>query len=454
MAKDVKGQISLFPSSFIKDADCTKDTPVTLGKPDVPVYGKGIRIKPREPGRTDSEHFKKIYLESLLPLEEYDLVAVLLSGGKDSIACYYKMIELGVPKEKIEFWHHDIDGGHPCRRMDWRCTQNYVRALAEAEGIPLRLSWRKNGFFGELYRLGASEPVEWMEPDTGEIIQCKPSQNYLRCLEIKEKATEDMEEELKKLGYRMKFPAKTGDLSKRWCSAYLKIMVADSVVANLDRLKMLEELGGKRGKFPAKGGTHQGRWCSGNLKAAVQDSVTANLEKTKKDVKVLVVSGERRGESAGRAKYNEMEIHRTNAEAKAHRIVHQWRPVIDYSEIDVWEVLKRYKVNPHPCYRAGWNRCSCAMCIFSTPKLFAGIRELYPEDYELLKQDEEILGFTLDNKCDLDTFVGDAESCVYKGDTEALRSLITGEFGIDDIYVKGKWLYPAGAFHGAEGGPC
>ena len=96
------------------------------------MYGQGIRIKPREPGRTDSEHFKKIYLESLLPLEEYDLIAVLLSGGKDSIACYFKLIELGVPKGKIEFWHHDIDGGHPSRRMDWRGTQNYVKALAEA----------------------------------------------------------------------------------------------------------------------------------------------------------------------------------------------------------------------------------------------------------------------------------------------------------------------------------
>ena len=94
------------------------------------------------------------------------------------------------------------------------------------------------------------------------------------------------------------------------------------------------------------------------------------------------------------------------------------------------------------------------MCIFSTPKLFAGIRELYPEDYELLKQDEKILGFTLDNKCDLDTFVGNAESCVYKGDKKAISSLVTGEFDTDDIYVKGKWLYPAGAFHGAEGGPC
>ena len=450
----MKGQLSLFEPDFIKDADCTKDTPVIYGKPDVPVYGSGLRIKPRIAGRTESEYMKKIYLPELLPLEEYDLAAVLLSGGKDSIACYYKLLELGMPKEKIEFWHHDIDGGHPTRRMDWRCTQNYVKSFSEAEEVPLRLSWRVNGFFGELYRIGASEPVEWMEPGTGEIRQCRLSQNYRKCQEIKRKAAEDMEERLKEFGYRMKFPMKTGDLSRRWCSAYLKIMVVDTVMANIDQLGELERLGGKRHKFPAKGSTHQGRWCSGNLKAAVQDSVTSNLERTKSNVKVLVVSGERRGESKGRSRYNEMEIHRTNAEKKARRIVHQWRPVIDYSEKDVWEVLKRHKVNPHPCYRAGWNRCSCAMCIFSTPKLFAGIRELYPEEFELLKQDERILGFTLDNKCDLDTFVGDALSCVYHGDKEAIRSLVTGEFTVDDIYVEDTWKYPAGAFHGAEGGPC
>lgn len=450
----MKGQLSLFEPDFIKDADCTRNTPVIYGKPDKPVYGSGIKIKPRISGRDDSDHMKKIYLPELLPLEEYDLVAILLSGGKDSIACYYKLLELGVPKEKMEFWHHDIDGGHPIRRMDWRCTQNYVKAFSEAEGVPLRLSWRVNGFFGELYRIGASEPIEWLEPETGEIKQCKLSRNYIKCQELKEKATKQLEEELKKYGYRMKFPAKSGDLSRRWCSAYLKIAVADSVISNLDRLEELEKIGGKRHKFPAKGSAHQGRWCSGNLKAAVQDSVTSNLEKTKKDVKVLVVSGERRGESKGRSKYNEMELHRTNAEKRAHRIVHQWRPVIDYSEKDVWEVLKRHNVNPHPCYRAGWNRCSCAMCIFSTPKLFTGIKELYPEDFELLKEDEKILGFTLDNKCDLETFISGAKSCVYHGDKEAVHSLITGEFAVDDMYVKGNWMYPAGAFHGAEGGPC
>lgn len=250
---------------FIKDIDCTKDTPVVLGSADRPVYGKGIRITPRIDGRKDSEHFRKAYLPELLPLEEYDLIVVLLSGGKDSVACYYKLLELGVPKTKIEFWHHDIDGGHPSRRMDWRCTQNYVRALAEAENVDLRVSYRVNGFFGELYRIGASEPVEWIEPDTQEVKQCRLSPNYIKCQKLKEQATEEMESLLKTYGYRMKFPAKTGDLSRRWCSAYLKIMVADSVIANLDTLGELEQLGGKCRKFPGKGSIGNGRWCSAQL---------------------------------------------------------------------------------------------------------------------------------------------------------------------------------------------
>lgn len=411
------GQLALFQPDFIRDADCTKETPVIYGKSDIPIYGTGKRIHPRVSGRKDTEYMKKMYLEELLPLEMYDLVIVLISGGKDSIACYYKLLELGVPKSKIEFWHHDIDGGHPSRTMDWRCTANYIRSFAEAEQIPLRVSWRKNGFFGELYRIGASELIEYVDPETGEIYQCPPSKRYMECQKLKVAAISEMENKLAEFGYRMKFPMKSGDLSRRWCSAYLKIMVADTVLRNMN-------------------------------------SVAANLTKTRMDIKLLIVSGERRGESVGRSKYNEIEIHRTNAVSKHHRTVHQWRPVIDYSEKDIWEVLKRHKVNPHPCYRAGWNRCSCAMCIFSTPQLFAGIRELYPKEYALLCQDEKVLGFTLDNHCDLETYIGSADSCVYHGDKEAIQSLLTGEFPVESVYVKDKWKYPVGAFHGAAGGPC
>lgn len=262
-----------------------------------------------------------------------------------------------------------------------------------------------------------------------------------------------METQLAQYGKRGKFPAKTGSLNTRWCSAYLKIMVADSVISNLDAIDELIAVGGKRGKFPAKGSTHQGRWCSGALKASVADSVVSNLESTSTNKKILIVSGERRGESAGRSHYNEIELHRTNAVAKRHREVHQWRPVIDWSERDVWEIISRNHINPHPCYRIGWNRCSCMCCIFSTPKFFAGIRELFPDVYDALRHDEEVLGFTLDNRCDLDTFVGNASSCVNKADKEALRQTLDGTFNANEIYVK-DWQLPCGAYHGADGGPC
>ena len=73
---------------FIKDADCTKDTPLMYGELDIPIYGTGKRIIPRVEGRRDSSHFEKIFLPELLPLEEYDLVAILLSGGNDGLGRY------------------------------------------------------------------------------------------------------------------------------------------------------------------------------------------------------------------------------------------------------------------------------------------------------------------------------------------------------------------------------
>jgi hypothetical protein len=66
------------------------------------------------------------------------------------------------------------------------------------------------------------------------------------------------------------------------------------------------------------------RWCSPYLKIDVAATVLRNLETVKENSKVLICSGERRGESKGRSKYNEMEIYfRANAEKKLKRTVHQ-----------------------------------------------------------------------------------------------------------------------------------
>lgn len=377
-------------------------------------YGAGICIYPKHPGRQDTEYNKSIYLEHLLPLEDYDKIIVLFSGGKDSLAAVLDLLDRGVPKEKIELWHHDIDGGHPTRHMDWPVTRPYVRAVAEHLGITLRVSWRINGFWGEVYRVGASWPIRYT--DGQEIRECKQSPKQIRSAELREKILDDRDrQELEGMGHRMKFPAKSGDLATRWCSSILKITVADSVIRNMDELNAIDGLA--------------------------------------QDAKILVISGERRQESAGRSKYNEMETHRTNATAKAHRLVHQWRSVIDWDEAQVWGEIKAHHIAPHPCYAAGWNRCSCAMCIFGLPKHWAGLRELFPAWVAEVEEDERILGFTLDNKKTLSEYIGDAKSCVCHDNPKALHQLITGEFGLDDVYSE-YWALPSGAFQGAEGGPC
>lgn len=88
---------------YIKDTECSRDTPVIWGKLSDRSYGTGKRIKPNIDGKHATDYEKKIYLPELLPLEEYDLVIVLFSGGKDSTAAYFKLLELGVPKTRSSY---------------------------------------------------------------------------------------------------------------------------------------------------------------------------------------------------------------------------------------------------------------------------------------------------------------------------------------------------------------
>ena len=127
------------------------------------------------------------------------------------------------------------------------------------------------------------------------------------------------------MGSSQRFPFKGSIANGRFCSPNLKREVGDSVIRNLDLLRQ----DGQRLELPAKSSCQQGRWCSGSLKAQVESKLYSDIDMLARNVKILVVSGERRQESAGRSKYNEMEVHRTNATAKAHRLVHQWRSVID-----------------------------------------------------------------------------------------------------------------------------
>jgi tRNA(Ile)-lysidine synthase TilS/MesJ len=76
---------------------------------------------------------------------DYDLYVIAFSGGKDSLACLLHLLELGIPKSKIELWHHRIDGTESDLLFDWVCTDDYIKKIGEAMQIPAYFSWREGG---------------------------------------------------------------------------------------------------------------------------------------------------------------------------------------------------------------------------------------------------------------------------------------------------------------------
>lgn len=328
----------------------------------------------------------------LFELDEYDLCIVNLSSGKDSITCALKLLDEGFPREKMWFWHQAVDGepGGPLF-MDWACTESYAVAAGEALGVKTHFMWRQGGIKGELFRESRlTNPVQFIYQE--EIITLPTTRG--------------------KIGTRRRWPAKSADLSRRYCSANAKIDVAARVISNHPEL---------------------------------QGSVDRPL-------RLLVISGERRQESTARAKYLEAEIHRCNTKT---RIVHHYRPVIDYKEDKIWQMYEKHRIMPHPAYILGFSRTSCLNCVFLTPDLWAMVRELFPERFTELVEVEKELNFTIDNKNTL-TRMADMGS-IKRIPRDVLNSPIIqkalqGHFFKEDFYVKGKWTLPAGAFQGNEGG--
>lgn len=207
---------------------------------------------------------------------------------------------------------------------------------------------------------------------------------------------------------RMKFPQMSGDLSVRWCSGALKIDVAAAAISNQERFD------GKR---------------------------------------ILMVTGERAEESSGRAKYARAEHHKTSNQT---RETIQWRPVHHLTTTEVWALIAEFKVNPHPAYRMGWGRCSCACCIFGNAHQWASLRKVEPEKFSKVVEFEKIFsefhGKTInlrrDGK-DIETFANAGKAYdMNEKDMAAARST-----SFDEPIFLDNWEMPLGA-NAELDGPC
>lgn len=319
-----------------------------------------------------------------LDLFSYDHYIIFFSGGKDSLACILYLLESGINPTKIELWHHLIDGTTD-QFMDWPCTPAYCKAVAKALGLPIYFQWRVGGFRRELLKDGDRlAPAIFTTPD-GELH------------EVGGKTGE--------IATRRKFPAVVGDLTRRWCSSVLKIDVAAAALRNDPRFV------GKR---------------------------------------VLTISGERAQESPKRSCYAEFEIERGDLRngIKRQRHLDRHRPIHKWDEAQVWKIIKRWRINPHPAYWLGWGRCSCMFCIFGSPNQVASAREVNPTGHQQLVDYEIDFGWTIHNGEAIEERAN--RGTPYQMDRRMMRLAMSEEY--NELIILDDWQLPPGAF-GESAGP-
>lgn len=147
-------------------------------------------------------------------LLSYDYYVLAFSAGKDSVASYLSLLEAGIPAERIELWHHLVDGREGSNLFDWPVTEAYVNAFGAAFGSKVYHSWKEAGLEGEMNRTNALTRPTWFETPDG----------TFKAGGLKGK-----------LSTRRRFPQQAADLSVRWCSGVAKIDVAAMAIANQTR---------------------------------------------------------------------------------------------------------------------------------------------------------------------------------------------------------------------------
>ena len=161
-----------------------------------------------------------------------------------------------------------------------------------------------------------------------------------------------------------------------------------------------------------------------------------------------MLSGERGEESPQRAKYAVFEPDKADLRngKSFFRHVDRFRPLRDWTEKQIWELIEKYRVRVHPCYYMGWSRCSCKWCIFGNKNQFAGAAKVSPEQgLELIRLEKEF-NCTIKRKTDLAGLIQSGNA--YQHITPELIQLATGYDYNQPIIIPDTipWILPAGAF--------
>lgn len=209
---------------------------------------------------------------------------------------------------------------------------------------------------------------------------------------------------------------------------------------------------GTRLRYPQVSADLSVRWCSSALKISVMDAAIRGQERFL-GARTLVVTGERAEESASRARYRVFEPHRSDTRdgTRRRRHVDHWRPVHGFSEVQVWEVLKKHRIVPALPYQLGFSRLSCMGCIFGSASQFATIRFMAADWFSRLAAYEQHFGCTIKRSMSLEMLADRGRIYQPAVDRPDLVRAALSDSWHGPIHCT-DWRRPAGAF-GEKGGP-
>ena len=356
----------------------------------IPALGQQLALQLGSAHASQSAPSGTFFSAPNIDLDGYDHIVLCMSGGKDSIACLLTLIDAGVDMDRVELWHHDVDGREGSTLMDWPFMADYNRKLAAAFGLPIYFSWLDGGFEGEMLKDNSYGRPHHIETPEGLITLARDTQRA-------------------KPGTRLKFPQVSASLQTRWCSSALKIDVGRRALNNQPR-------------FDGK--------------------------------KVLFITGERREESANRARYNQLEPHSCDRRhGRKARHVDAWRPVLHWAEEQVWDALKRHGVVAPVPYRLGWGRSSCMKCIFNDATIWATLQHHFPGSLEAIAAYEAQFGTTIHRKRIPIRDVSLQARPMHIEDELALAQAMRKEYTLPIIQPGLNWVLPAGAYAKTGCGP-
>jgi 3'-phosphoadenosine 5'-phosphosulfate sulfotransferase (PAPS reductase)/FAD synthetase len=185
------------------------------------------------------------------------------------------------------------------------------------------------------------------------------------------------------------------------------------------------------------------------IKIMVMDAAIRNQDRFV-GRRTLVLTGERAQESTARKDYAVFEPHRTDLRHGQHpRWVDHWRPVHGWDERKVWALIEKYRINPHPAYRLGWGRVSCAGCIFGSRNQWASLRVANRPQFERIATYERAFGKTIDQRLSIAQMAD--RGLPFDMRDEDLRAALSTTF--DEPVFLDPWTLPRGALHGDACGP-